>query len=432
MPAPVAPPPDCRTMTDPSPSLLPADRPRGRAGGAVIVLLTALVGFGPMSTDLYLPALPAMQTALATDVATIQLTLSVFLVGFAVSQLIYGPLSDRFGRRPLLIAGVALYTVASVGCAVATSVETLVAWRFLQAVGACCGPVLGRAVVRDLFEREAAARVMSYMAMAMALAPAIGPIIGGVLTEQFGWRSTLWTLVGFGAVILACLIPLLPETNRHKDPTATRPGRLLANWRTCLADRGFTTYTLIVAFSYCGIFTFISGSSFVFVTGLGLSPMAFGICFGAVVIGYMIGSFLSGSLTRRVGLDRMIRIGTAVQILGGWTLLALALIPPAGVGPQVLAIVLPVFVFMVGAGLTLPNAMAAAVSRFPRMAGLASSLLGFVQMGIAALVGIAVGHGTDGTALPMAVAFATLTALAAGLARRPPATGRGAVPGTSD
>ena len=371
-----------------------------------------------MSTDLYLPALPDMQAAFDTDVATVQLTLSVFLIGFAFSQLVYGPLSDRFGRRPLLIAGVTLYTLASVGCAMATSVETLIAWRFVQAVGACCGPVLGRAVVRDLFEREAAARILSYMAMAMALAPAIGPIIGGFLTEQLGWPSTLWALVGFGSVILVFLVPLLPETNRHKDPSATRPARLIANWKTCLSDTGFVTYSLVVAFSYCGIFTFISGSSFVFMNGLGLSPTAFGMCFGAVVIGFMVGSFLSGRMTQRIGLDRMIWTGTIVQVLGGWALLVLAVSPLEGVSLQAAAIVVPIFVFMVGAGLTLPNAMAGAVSRFPQMAGLASSLLGFAQMGLAAIVGIAVGHSTDGTVLPMAIAFAGFSIAAFTLASR--------------
>jgi DHA1 family bicyclomycin/chloramphenicol resistance-like MFS transporter len=357
----------------------------------VVVLLTGLVAFAPMSTDFYLPSLPSIGRDLDASIATVQLTLSVFMVGFAVSQLVYGPLSDRFGRRPVILGGVALYTLASIACALAPTIEALIAARFVQAVGACAGPVLARAVVRDVFGREGAARVLAYMAMAMALAPAIGPIIGGYLTVWAGWRANFVVLTGFGALIVAGTALLLAETNAHRDPAATRPGRLAANYATLLGHRAYLGFVLVAAFTYSGIFSFISGSSFLFIEVVGLAPNVYGLCFAAVVVGYMIGSFAAGRISTRLGVERMIRLGTGISAAGGLAMVGCAAAGWLGVVP----VVGPFAVFMIGAGLTLPNAMAGAVGPFPTMAGLASAFAGFVQMGLAAGVGIAVGAGTE-------------------------------------
>lgn len=361
------------------------------------VLLTALVAFGPLSTDLYLPSLPILVRVFDTDIAMVQLTLSVFLVGFAVSQLVYGPMSDRFGRRPTLLVGICVYLVASAVCALATSVEGLIAARFFQALGACCGPVVGRAVVRDVFGRDRAATVLAYMAMAMTLAPAIGPVLGGALTELFGWRSNFILLTGFAVAILGAVWGLLGETNTARDSEALNPGRMAANYVMLLRNRRFVGYVLIVACSYSGIFAFISGSSFLLIGQMHLSPAQYGMSFATVVLGYTLGSLLAGKLSHRLGGARMIRIGTLVSVGGGALGVGLAL---AGV-LQIASVVAPVFLFILGAGLTLPNATANAVGPYPTMAGLASSLLGFFQMTIAALVGLGVGHLHNGTALPM-------------------------------
>jgi len=361
------------------------------------VLLTALVAFGPLSTDLYLPSLPILVRVFDTDIAMVQLTLSVFLVGFAVSQLVYGPMSDRFGRRPTLLVGVSVYLVASAVCALATSVEGLIAARFFQALGACCGPVVGRAVVRDVFGRDRAATVLAYMAMAMTLAPAIGPVLGGALTELFGWRSNFILLTGFAVAILGAVWGLLGETNTARDSEALNPGRMAANYLMLLRNRRFVGYVLIVACSYSGIFAFISGSSFLLIGQMHLSPAQYGMSFATVVLGFTLGSLLAGKLSHRLGGARMIRIGTLVSVGGGALGVGLAL---AGV-LQIASVVAPVFLFILGAGLTLPNATANAVGPYPTMAGLASSLLGFFQMTIAALVGLGVGHLHNGTALPM-------------------------------
>lgn len=393
---------------------------------AVRVLLTALVAFGPLSTDLYLPSLPTLVTVFGTDIATVQLTLSVFLAGFAVAQLVYGPVSDRFGRRPALLGGIAVYLVASAACALTDDIGGLIVARFFQALGACCGPVVARAVVRDVFGRDRAATVLAYMAMAMTLAPAVGPVLGGVITELAGWRGNFVLLTVFAAAILAATWLLLAETNAHRDENALKPGRLAANFILLLRDRGFLGQTLTVAFAYSGIFAFISGSSFVLIGRLQLTPAQYGASFGVVVLGYAAGSFLAGRMSRRMGGPWMIRTGTALSLAGG--LLGVAL---AGM-PHLAAIVVPVFLFMAGAGLTLPNAMAGAVGPYPMMAGLASSLVGFIQMAVAAVVGAAVGavlgHLQTGTPLPMMAAIA-LVALGAALSHRllvrhPPAPAR--------
>jgi drug resistance transporter, Bcr/CflA subfamily len=380
---------------------------------AVRVLLTALVAFGPLSTDLYLPSLPTLVTVFGTDIATVQLTLSVFLVGFAVSQLVYGPVSDRFGRRPALLGGITIYLVASAACALADDIGGLIVARFFQALGACCGPVVARAVVRDVFGRDRAATVLAYMAMAMTLAPAVGPVLGGVITELFGWRGNFLLLTGFAVVILAATWAMLGETNAHRDEDALRPGRMAANYALLLRDRGFLGFMLTVAFTYSGIFSFISGSSFVLIGRLHLTPAQYGASFGVVVLGYALGSFFAGRMSHRKGGPWMIRTGTAVSLAGGLTGAVLAL---ADV-PHLATVLAPVFVFMVGAGLTLPNAMAGAVGPYPMMAGLASALVGFVQMAVAAAVGMMVGHLHTGTQLPMMGAIG-LVALGAALSYR--------------
>ncbi len=400
---------------------------------AVTALLTALVALGPISTDLYLPSLPAMARSFGAPVGEIQLTLSVFLAGFAAAQLVYGPLSDRLGRRPLLLAGLSIYVLASIACALASSVDGLIAARFFQAVGACAGPVLCRAVVRDVHGREGSARILAYLSSAVALAPALGPILGGFLEVWWGWRANLLVLCLYGASGLAAAALMLPETNRHPDASAARPGRMLANYANLIGYRAYLGYVLCASFAYSGIFGFISGSSFVLVDRVGLAPSDYGFCFGAVAASYMVGAFSAGRLSRRLGIDRLILIGSAVTSLGG---IGLAGIGWADLGlrgwPGASTIVAPMALYIIGAGLVLPNAMAGAIGPFPRLAGAASALLGFTQMAIAALVGIGVGHLHDGSERPMATAI-VLAALAipasfALFVRRRPGSGATSAP----
>ena len=380
----------------------------------VTALLTALVALGPLSTDLYLPSLPSLARYFAVGVDDIQLTLSVFLVGLATAQLVYGPLSDRFGRRPVLLVGLAIYVVASVVCMLAPSVPVLVVARFVQAVGACVGPVLGRAVVRDVYGREGAARVLAYMSAAMALAPAIGPILGGFLEEWFGWRINFLALVIYGSGGLVLAWRLLPETNKAPDLQAAQPIRILLGYRGLLNHRAYLGYVLCCAFAYSGIFAFISGSSYVLAGGGG--P----------------GTDRLRPLLRRRGHrlhHRHGRRGTAVAaarhrppdrrrrrhrrrrrraVARRWRSQARRI----AASPARSSSSVPMLVFMIGVGLVLPNSIAGAIGPFPRAAGAASALLGFTQMTAAAAIGIAVAALYDGSAIPMT---ATIAAVAVGV-----------------
>jgi DHA1 family bicyclomycin/chloramphenicol resistance-like MFS transporter len=374
---------------------------------SVTALLTALVALGPISTDLYLPSLPNLARYFTVGVDDIQLTLSIFLVGLATAQLAYGPLSDRFGRRPVLLVGLAIYVIATVVCMLSPSVPVLIAARFVQAVGACVGPVLGRAVVRDVYGREGAARVLAYMSAAMALAPAIGPILGGFLEEWFGWRINFLVLVIYGSGGLAIAWRILPETNKAPDLQAAQPIRILLGYRGFLNHRAYVGYVLCCAFAYSGIFAFISGSSYVLQEVVGLGPIGFGLCFAGVVIGYIIGTIVAGRLSRRLGIDRLIAVGAVIGVAGGALLLALALAGPTRSGlAGALLIVGPMLVFMIGVGLVLPNSIAGAIGPFARSAGAASALLGFTQMTAAAAIGIAVAALYDGSSVPMTATIA--------------------------
>jgi DHA1 family bicyclomycin/chloramphenicol resistance-like MFS transporter len=365
-------------------------------------LLTTLVALGPISTDLYLPALPTLAQAFDSDVARVQLTLSVFLAGFAVAQLAYGPLSDRYGRRPVLLGGLALYLVASLACMGARSIDELIAARFVQALGACAGPVIGRAIVRDVYGPVQAARVLAYISGAMAIAPMVGPMLGGYLTVWFGWRANFVALALFSALQLFAVFVLLGESNAHKDPAATRPRHMLANFALLFRSRHFLGCLLCFAASYAIIFSFISGSSFVLISVLGISPQRYGASFGFAVAGYISGTMLSGRLVLRLGMQRLVLAGALLACSAGSVMAACALLG----GPNLWAILLPMFLCMLATGLVMPNAIAGALAPHPKMAGAASALIGFVQMSFAALVGVAVGHAWDGTALPMAAAIA--------------------------
>jgi DHA1 family bicyclomycin/chloramphenicol resistance-like MFS transporter len=380
-----------------------------RDSTALVILLGCATALGPLSTDMYLPSLPVLTAVLGTEAATVQLTLSVFLAGFAVAQLIYGPISDRIGRRPVLLFGVGLYTLASVGCAFAVSIEWLIAWRFLQALGACAGVVLGRAIARDLFEGAAAARALSMMAMVLGLTPAVAPILGGYLHSWFGWQANFVAMAAAGAVFGVCVLLLLPESNGRRNPLATRIGPMLQNFATLSRHRGFRGHVLCVAFSYGGKFAFISGSSFTLSTVFGVDETLFGYCFLLIVVGYICGGFIGTRLTARFGNRRMLGLGALLCAGGG---LIMALLQgwawAAGGGWHWISLIGPMMLFTMGVGLTMPQGQAGGLQPFPHMAGAAASLMGFVQMTFAAITGIAVGHALNDTALPLSFTMAAM------------------------
>jgi DHA1 family bicyclomycin/chloramphenicol resistance-like MFS transporter len=374
----------------------------------IVVLLTTLVAIGPVSTDLYLPSLPSIGRAFAASVSATQLTLSVFIAGFAVGTLLYGPVSDRIGRRPALLAGMALFTLASLACAFAATIDQLIALRFVEAFGGCAGAVLSRAVVRDLFARDDAARILSYMAGAMALAPAMAPVIGGWVHLAFGWRGQFFVLAGLGAALTAAAWLLLGETNRHLNPQATDPARLLRNVLHLLRHRAFVGYALTMGFSYGGLFSFISGGAFVVIGVLGVAPENFGFLFVFVAGGFVAGALLGGRMTKRVGILGMMTAGVWLGLAAGIAGLALALLEVTAV-PAVIA---PVALVFFSCALVFPNATAGALGPFPDMAGTASSVASFIQMSMGAGIGALVGVAFDGTTVPLFAVIVASTSLA--------------------
>ena len=383
---------------------------------AMTVMLAVLISMGPLSTDMYLPSLPWIARDLGASDKGAQLTLSMFLVGFAIGQIVYGPISDTFGRKPVLLSGLGLFLAATLACAMSRSIELLIAARFCQAVGACAAVVLARAIVRDLFEAERAARTLSFMGALMGAVPAVAPILGAVLQTTFGWRATFAAVAMIGVVILLAVVFCLPETLKARPSAPLTFRSLFASFATLIRNRDYRRYVYATGFSYGGLFAFISGSSFVFQNHYGLSVRAFGFVFATAVIGYISGTLLGARLTTRHGIEHTLRIGAAALAIGGMTMLALV-----GFGPesfwQVLA---PMVVYTAGVGLTMPQSMAGALTPFPDRAGAAASLLGFVQMTFGAMVGIGVGQTLNHGSWALTIAIAALSLLNLALIIRHP------------
>ncbi len=371
----------------------------------VAVMVGVALALLPLSTDLYLASLPALRRHFDLGVADVQLTLSVFVAALALAQLVYGPLSDRFGRRPILLGGIAIYVVASIGCAAAQSIEQLLVARFFQAIGACSGQVIGRAIVRDVYGAHGAARMLGYITAGTALAPVLGPPIGGLLTVAFGWRASFVLVTVVGAGLLVAALRGLKESNAHPDPHATAVRGLLANYGTLITDRRFVGYALCMAASYGAVFAWISGSAFVLIEALQVPVTWFGVWFGLTVAPYVVANLITARLVMRVGPARLMRVGVSLAMLSGLALAGFAL---AGVH-HLAAILIPVAVFLFATGFNQPCAIAGAIGPFPRLAGTASALMGFLQMASGAAIGIVVGRMHDGTPLPTALAMAAMT-----------------------
>ena len=374
---------------------------------AMTVLLGALIAIAPLAMDIYLASMPSMTRALSATPAQVQLTLSLYMYGWGVSQLLVGPLTDRFGRRPALIAGLALFVVASIACAASRSIETLIAARIAQAIGMGTVAVVPRAIVRDLYTGAHAARVLSLMGIVLGVAPIVAPIIGSHLHVWLGWQSNFIFVAAYGAIALACVLAALPETIRARNARATAPTVLLANYGSVLRSRPYIGYMLVAAFSSSGLFAFLAGSAFVFVSVIGTGEEGFGFLFGAVMLGNIIGATIGSRLVTRLGIDRMLAYSTSLMLFAGVALAALAWARVA----HPLAIVAPMFVFMVALMTTMPPATAGALSAFPEIAGSAASLLLFCQFVLASTAALIVGMTFDGSQWPMAMTIAATTLL---------------------
>ncbi len=360
---------------------------------AATLAIAALVALGPLATDMYLPALPTLTRVFQASESQAQLTLSLFIGGFAIAQLIYGPLSDRFGRKPVLLGGLFLFLLSSIACANATSIESLIALRFLQALGGSAGPVLGRAMVRDIHGPEDAGRVLSHIGSAMALGPAVAPLFGGYLLVWFGWTSIFWFLALFSLFASALLYFRIAESAppEHRRPRSL--SRILSDFGLLLKDRRYLGYTLACSFSFGGLFVFLSLSSFVIIDYFGYPPQSFGLWFLMVVTGYLSGTLFAGRASRVMGHERLVRLGSTLCLLSGLAMAWAA----SGSPSHALVIMTPMMLFMIGVGITMPQSMAGALTDYPHIAGSASGLLGFIQMTLAGGLGVLAGHLHDGT-----------------------------------
>lgn len=383
------------------------DSPIANPTLATAAILIALTAMGQVSIALYVPSMPAIAAGFDETVGAVTLTLTLFFVAFSFAQLIYGPLSDRFGRRSVLMGGIGLYVAASILCSVAPSLSWLAAGRFLQALGACSGPLLGRAMVRDIYGGEKAAKVMAYIGMAFAISPAVTPAIGGFLQVTLGWRANFVFLTLFGLVMLVIVVRRLPETYRPEIPPSLAV--MAANYKLLLTSRAVLGYCGCLSFLFGGMMAYIASAPFVLIDRLGLTPDVFGLLTIFIAAGMMGGNFAVSQFTHRFGHDRMIRAGIIVSLVAAALMVGIA---AAGI-LNVAVIIAPMTLYLFGTGLAFPNAMAAAIGPHPRMAGTASAIMGFVQMAAAALASRVSGLLPHESQLPMAAVILACAGLAA-------------------
>ncbi|MGE8500180.1 MAG: multidrug effflux MFS transporter [Pseudomonas sp.] len=364
----------------------------------ILLILGALSAFGPLAIDFYLPSFPTLARVFATDVEHVQLSLSAYFIGLAIGQLVYGPLADRYGRRLPLLIGVTLFTLASLACAMATSLEWLIAARFVQALGGCAGMVVSRAVVRDLCDPIASAKVFSQLMLVMGLAPILAPLAGGLLLNSYGWPSIFLCLTLFSALCLAAVAVWLPETLDRTAPVAPLRGAGREYVRL-FSDLPFIGHALTGGVSIAGMFAYIAGSPFVFIELYGVPAEHYGWLFGSNALGFILVAQLNAWLVARHGPGYWLRRIVWVYLLGGLGLLLVALGKPTQLWP----LLIPLFGCMACLGILLPNASACAMAGQGRHAGSASALLGSLQFGIAATAAALVGVLHDGSATPMAM-----------------------------
>ena len=367
------------------------------SAGLIVLTLSLLLGIQPVTTDLYLPALPALTEGFAAPMSQAQLTLSALLLAFGCSQLVWGPLSDRFGRRPILLWGLTAYTLASLGSTLAPSMALLIVWRVVQ--GAAMGAVVmcARAIVRDLYQPLEGARIMSKGLSGLGVLACISAPLGGLLAELFGWRAALMALAVFGACTLALVALRFKETLQPKNSQALHPATLLRTGIQIFSNPTFLAFSALSAASYAGLFTFLATSSFVFITVLGLSKMQYGLVMFSMCFFYLLGTFVCRRLLPRFGVRRSVAIAACLSLTGGTLMGVLAW---AGL-QNVWTVLLPYYLFMLGHGVHQPCGQSGAVGPFPKAAGAASALNGFLMMVLAFGMGGWLGSRMDGTVAPL-------------------------------
>ncbi|TSD77469.1 multidrug effflux MFS transporter [Pseudomonas sp. KBS0710] len=379
---------------------------RALSTGFWLVLLTVLIALPRLTLDLHLPALPAMADYFHSSDSQLQLTLTLYTLGSAISLLVSGPLTDRFGRRPVLLAGLLLYVVATLTCAQADSLGVLVIARLFQALGGCCTTVIGRVIVRDYFDRHEQARLLGLISMAMAISPMAAPVLGSLMLPLINWRGLFVLLAVIGAGLCLVVYRRLPET-RPPQVAAAPPSNLLRVYGQLLRDRYFLRYALAIGCVYSTYFPFISESSSLLQRGYQLTATEYALVFAATISGYMLGANLFRRLVLRFEPDRLINAGIGLNVLGS-VLLAMATLALPG---EWLAIVLPMVVIMVSVGMVIPACQLSVLQPYGAIAGTASGLFFFIQMFLTAVSSWVTGLLSDGTSLPLVIMTAAASAL---------------------
>jgi DHA1 family bicyclomycin/chloramphenicol resistance-like MFS transporter len=362
------------------------------------MLLGFLTATGPLSTDMYLPAFPAIEASFGEPAGTAQITLATWFVGLAVGQIAQGTLSDRFGRRLPLLIGTVVYTLASAGCALSPDLLTLSVMRALAAFGGSASMVIPRAIVRDLADGHAAAHLMSRLMLVMGVAPILAPTLGGLVLGFGSWHLIFWICTGYGAVCSVVVWRALPDTMASHLRMRLGVAGLLSRYWGIVRERGFLTHVGMASFAMFGTFAYIGGSPPVYIQMFHLSPAHYGMIFGLCAAGFIAGSQINPRILPRFGSNRVIHGGIAVSVLATAALLVFSITRFGGIW----GIVLPIFAAMTSMGFITPNAAVGALSRHPNHAGSASALMGTLQFSLAAVSGTMIGLLTDGTPRPMA------------------------------
>ena len=365
------------------------------------MLLGALQAFAPLSIDMYLPAMPVMETVFHTSAAAVQITMVTFLLGYAVGQSLYGPITDRFGRKPPLYASLLLFIAASAACALAPSIPLISAFRLLQAIGACGGAVMSRAMVRDLFPPQDLRRIFSMLVLVLGVSPVVAPMFGSYLLLWFGWKAAFVAQATLGVACMAGMHFRLPESLGHDARRPLDWDAVTSAYTQLLKDRTFLGASVVCGFSSAGTFAYITSAPFVFISLYKVSTEHFGWLFGAVAAGMVLASQINGRMSHQIPLWRVLRNANLVQLGAGLVLLATVLSGVGGLG----GVFLGVFAYVSAQGFVFPNGSAIAMMRHGKIAGTASALLGTNQFLIAAVTTTFLGF-LDNPAVPMAVVIA--------------------------
>lgn len=373
-------------------------------------VLATTIAASSFTIQIFLPALPTVQSAFDVTATQVQLTISLPLLVTALATLVYGPLSDRYGRRPILIGGMVLFFIGTVLCLFAPTILTLIMGRFIQALGSAAGVVIARAAVRDLYGRERAAAVLAGLVAVMVVAPMIAPTLGGFLVDWFGWRGNVAATVIFSGVLLALVVFYLPETHHNRSAGSFGVGSMISSFGKLLAAPAYRAYAFQSAFMIAIFYVFLAAAPYAVMVVMDVSATGYGLYFLLSTLGYLAGAMIASRISQRVGIDRMVWIGTSAAVA---STLLVAILMLTGVWHP-LAIFIPITVMGAANGMALPNASAGALSVYPELAGAASGLTSFIQLGISAVFAQVSGSLQNGTPNPMALSMfgAALLALA--------------------